>query len=97
MSPVRATVLQLSLDLQLRTLQLSRYARSKRISSKYIEPRLPLVQVSRAARAGGGRDGGTDFEQPWVWVWVWVCVRWFPSQRENDSLARQLLAKLSMA
>ena len=30
MSPVRATVLQLSLDLQLRTLQLSRYARSKR-------------------------------------------------------------------
>jgi len=29
-SPVRATVLQLSLDLQLRTLQLSRYARSKR-------------------------------------------------------------------
>ena len=28
MSPVRATVLQLSLDLQLRTLQLSRYARS---------------------------------------------------------------------
>ena len=31
MSPVRATVLQLSLDLQLRTLQLSRYARSKRI------------------------------------------------------------------
>ena len=33
MSPVRATALQLSLDLQLslRTLQLSRYARSKRI------------------------------------------------------------------
>ena len=30
MSPVRATVLPLSLDLQLRTLQLSRYARSKR-------------------------------------------------------------------
>ena len=30
MSPVRATVLQLSLDLQLRTPQLSRYARSKR-------------------------------------------------------------------
>ena len=30
MSPVRAPVLQLSLDLQLRTLQLSRYARSKR-------------------------------------------------------------------
>ena len=30
MSPVRATALQLSLDLQLRTLQLSRYARSKR-------------------------------------------------------------------
>ena len=27
-SPVRATVLQLSLDLQLRTLQLSRYVRS---------------------------------------------------------------------
>ena len=33
MSPVRATVLQLSLDLQLRTLQLSRYARSKRTST----------------------------------------------------------------
>ena len=32
MSPVRATALQLSLDLQLRTLQLSRYARSKRNS-----------------------------------------------------------------
>ena len=31
MSHVRATVLQLSLDLQLRTLKLSRYARSKRI------------------------------------------------------------------
>ena len=33
MSPVRATALQLSLDLQLRTLQLSRYARSKRSTS----------------------------------------------------------------
>ena len=43
MSPVRATVLQLSLDLQLRTLQLSRYARSKRNT----------VATASAAKVGG--------------------------------------------
>ena len=44
MSPVRATVLQLSLDLQLRTLQLSRYARSKRTFN--CQPVGQSVQIS---------------------------------------------------
>ena len=49
MSPVRATVLQLSLDLQLRTLQLSRYARSKR--SLIAQPAWTMPRVR-----GGVRD-----------------------------------------
>ena len=44
MSPVRATVLQLSLDLQLRTLQLSRYARSSKRNT---------VATASAAKVGG--------------------------------------------
>ena len=46
-SPVRATVLQLSLDLQLRTVQLSRYARSKRRSSNLYR-QIKVIYFSRS-------------------------------------------------
>ena len=57
MSPVRATALQLSLDLQLRTLQLSRYACSKRIISSVVTPAIDsstsFPGKQRAARRRG--------------------------------------------
>ena len=50
MSHVRATALQLSLDLQLRTLQLSRYARSKRILTGRVSWRLMPRRFRGASR-----------------------------------------------
>ena len=54
MGPVRATVLQLSLDLQLRTLQLSRYVRtlvrSKRRKNVDLDQIWSIIDLRRCTR-----------------------------------------------